>query len=182
MSEDSPLPKGLKPSPLVERLISGGAQPGEHVMIVGYIGRSPNDGYVRAYLDLTLSSYCEIDASDIVGTASIDPKNEISPSIVWVKRGAKIDRVDISRSTTVLGGQIQSNYLRRAMRNYAARARNSLLLVGGLTTAEDSCFLCASDLCPINTDECPTKNWGCLPSAACPTPPGSMFCPGTDLC
>jgi hypothetical protein len=107
-------PKGLEPHPLVEKLVSSGAQPGEHVTIVGYIGRSPGEGRVRVYLNLALSSYCDVAASDILTAAPVDSTNETSPSIIWVKLGAKIDRVDTSRSGTVLGGQIQQNYLPHA--------------------------------------------------------------------
>ena len=119
MSEESS-PKGLEPHPLVEKLVSSGAQPGEIVTIVGYIGRSPSEGRVRVYLNLALSSYCDVAASDILTAAPVDSTSEISPSIIWVKFGAKIDRVDISRSRTVLGGQIQQNYLHQAMLNFAA--------------------------------------------------------------
>jgi hypothetical protein len=117
MSEESS-PKGLEPHPLVEKLLSSGAQPGENVTIVGYIGRSPCEGRVRIYLNLALSSYCDVAASDILTVAPVDSTSEISPSIIWVKLGAKIDRVDTSRSTTVLEGQIQQNYLREAMLNF----------------------------------------------------------------
>lgn len=114
MSEESS-PKGLEPHPLVKKLLSSGAQPGENVTIVGYIGRSPGKGRVRVYLNLALSSYCDVAASDILTAAPVDSTSEISPSIIWVKLGAKIDRVDTSRSGTVLGGQIQQNYLHQAM-------------------------------------------------------------------
>jgi hypothetical protein len=119
MSEESS-PKGLEPHPLVEKLISSGAQPGENVTIVGYIGRSPCEGRVRVYLNLALSSYCDVAASDILTAAPVDSTSEISPSIIWVKLGAKIDRVDTSRSRTVLGGQIQQNYLHQTMLYCAA--------------------------------------------------------------
>ena len=187
MSEDSsdpPVPKGLEPSPLVERLISGGARPGGQVTIVGHIGRSPSDGHVRVYLDLALSSYCDIAASDILSAAPVDSTSEISPSIVWIKLGAKIDRVDISRSTTVLNGQIQQNYLRQAMRNFAARVRNRLLPMPAPAdrTDENSCFICQTDFCPKASDDCPSTGWACAHSNNCPPPPGSMFCPGSNLC
>jgi hypothetical protein len=120
MSEESS-PKGLEPHPLVEKLLSSGAQPGENVTIVGYIGRSPSEGRVRVYLNLALSSYCDVAASDILTAAPVDSTSEISPSIIWVKLGAKIDRVDTSRSTTVLEGQIQQNYLREAILNFHFR-------------------------------------------------------------
>jgi hypothetical protein len=118
MSEESS-PKGLESHPLIEKLLSSGAQPGENVTIVGYIGRSPCEGRVRVYLNLALSSYCDVAASDILTAAPVDSTSETSPSIIWVKLGAKIDRVDISRSRTVLSGQIQQNYLHQAMLNFA---------------------------------------------------------------
>jgi hypothetical protein len=114
MSEESS-PKGLEPHPLVKKLLSSGAQPGENVTIVGYIGRSPGKGRVRVYLNLALSSYCDVAASDILTVAPVDSTSEMSASIIWVKLGAQIDRVDTNRSRTVLGGQIQQNYLHQAM-------------------------------------------------------------------
>jgi hypothetical protein len=178
-SSDLPHPESLEPSPLVERLTRAGAEPGGQVTIVGYIGPSPSDGRTRVYLDLTLSSYCDIAASDIVGTAPIDSTSEISPSIVWVKLGAKIDRVDTNRSTTVLQGQIQQTYLSQALRNFTARMRNRALLwpAGGGRSDENSCFVCASDLCPKPSEGCPSTGWACAPSHGCPPPPKSMGCP-----
>jgi hypothetical protein len=182
MSEDSsdpPVPKGLEPSPLVERLISGGARPGGQVTIVGHIGRSPSDGHVRVYLDLALSSYCDIAASDILSAAPVDSTSEISPSIVWIKLGAKIDRVDISRSTTVLSGQIRQNYLQQAMQ---ARMGNYL----GVAGVSNDCSLGGPEGCPWVwvTYNCNTHGWryDCKPgggpgvfSYLCP--PGSFLCP-----
>ena len=165
MSKDHPLPKGLKSSPVVERLISGGAQPGEQVTIVGYIGRSSSDGHVRVYLDLALSSYCDIAASDIVGTASVDSQSEISPSILWLKLGAKIDRVDTSRSTTVLSGQIQQNYLQQAMRARMSNYRGFLL----------PSWECSQAGCVFGPP--PTVGWECWgPSLPCPGKV-SLYCP-----
>lgn len=176
MSKESSPPEGIEYSPLIDRLISGGAQPGEQVTIVGYIGRSSSDGHVRVYLDLALSSYCDIAASDIVGTASVDSQSEISPSILWLKLGAKIDRVDTSRSTTVLSGQIQQNYLQQATRNYAAILRDRLPMPLGRSD-EYSCLICQSALCPKPSEGCPSTGWECLRSNKCPPPPGSFGCP-----
>ena len=115
-SSDLPHPEGLEPSPPVEKLIAAGAKPGEQVTIVGHIGPSPSRGRVRVYLNLALSSYCDIDASDVLSSARLDSTSELSPSVLWVKLGTKIDRVDIDQSTTVLSGELRQNYLPQAIR------------------------------------------------------------------
>jgi hypothetical protein len=176
MRKSSP-PEGLKSHPLIEKLISGGAQPGGQDMIVGYIGPSQDDERVRVYLDLTLSSYCEIAVSDVVATASVDSQRESSPSIIWLKLGAKIDRVDTTRSMTVLSGQIQQTYLQQALRYYAAGVRNRPLTPLD-TTAEDSFFVCATALCPKPSDSCPSTGWACASNPPTCRPDPSIFqCP-----
>jgi hypothetical protein len=168
MSDDAPLPDHLKPSPLVERLLAGGAQPGGQVTIIGYIGRSPHEGHVRIYLDLKLSSYCDVAADDVVGTAPVDSESEISPSMVWLKVGAKIERVDTSRSTTVLQGQIQESYLEQAIGNYATTLRNLLYKPVKDPSAAPSCIFCPTPMHMCPSDICPPPSTGWCHTDGCP--------------
>jgi hypothetical protein len=181
MSEDPsdlPHPQGAEPSHSVERLIRAGAEPGGQVTIVGHIGPSPSDGTVRVYLDLALSSYCDIAASDVLSAARLDSTSEISPSILWVKLGAKIDRVDIDRSTTVLSGELRQNYLQQTMRSGVANYQAPVAVSYECSMGEPCTWTYV-------TYNCHTHGWriDCGPLGAsgpiftCLCPPGSELCP-----
>src|SRR5690348_8660971 len=82
--------------PLFQKLKARGEKgQAELTTMVGFLGDEESDGSVKLYLDISFGSYCKIPASDIVNIESVDPADENSPTIVWMKSSSRIELVKV---------------------------------------------------------------------------------------
>jgi hypothetical protein len=94
---------------------------------VGFVGDSPRPSFIRVYGSLALLSYCEIKRSDIVSAVSVDPDNDLSPTVVRVKADARVEYVRTDRlagEASYVSGKIMSLYgsdARDVQESYADR-------------------------------------------------------------
>lgn len=104
----------LETHPLVAKLHADPDELTDLVALVGYLGPSKREGYVRLYVDLTFHNYYEIPAEGIVSTSPTDASDENSPTAVHVAGGTQVDKVSVTSQSTearFLQGSISSGYL-----------------------------------------------------------------------
>ena len=65
--------------------------------IVGFVGDSPRDGYVRVYASLSFRTFCEVRKSDIALSALLDADDPEGPTVLRVSAGARIEFLRSSR-------------------------------------------------------------------------------------
>ncbi|MFL6257801.1 MAG: hypothetical protein ACJ74T_22570 [Pyrinomonadaceae bacterium] len=134
----------LSPHRLVERDHSDPDEvkvPPEVVLLVGYIGPSKRNDYIRLYQDLTFRNYYEIPKLGVVSTAPLNPDDENSPTGVQVIADTKLDVITISVQSVearLLSGTISSGYLGGAAAQSAAAAQAQPLCTN-ITTYMPSC-------------------------------------------
>lgn len=124
-SRDDPAGRGaekrvnLEPHPLVLRLRGEAEEPASRVMLTGYLGPAPQrPDAVRLYLDLEFQSYYVLPRAAVLATEPADPKDENSPTIVFVEAAAKLELVQVSTQTveaSYLRGAIAESHLAQAM-------------------------------------------------------------------
>lgn len=113
----SPGDVNLETHPLVAKLNADPDQLTDLVALVGYLGPSKREGYVRLYVDLTFRNYYEIPTEGIVSTSPTDASDENSPTTVHVAGDTQVDKVSITSQSTearFLQGSISSDYLSNA--------------------------------------------------------------------
>ena len=104
----------LETHPLVAKLHADPNQLTDLVALVGYLGPSKRDGYVRLYVDLSFRNYYEIPNEGIVSTSPTDASDENSPTTLHVAGDTQVDKVSITSQSTearFLQGSISSGYL-----------------------------------------------------------------------
>lgn len=104
----------LETHPLVAKLHADPDQLTDLVALVGYLGPSKREGYVRLYVDLTFRNYYEIPTEGIVSTSPTDASDENSPTTLHVAGDTQVDKVSITSQSTearFLQGSISSGYL-----------------------------------------------------------------------
>ncbi|GGZ01718.1 hypothetical protein GCM10010300_52180 [Streptomyces olivaceoviridis] len=159
-SESSRSPGGAPyPHPLIERLEQAGAL-GKHVTtVVGFLGKTQN-GKARIYLDLSLTTYCEVPADAIVMVAPVDDADDTSPQLIWLESTAQVRLVntaEISAEAQYISGGIRDRYFESALRLTTALTNR-----GDVTALRDSGTVWCR---PIRTLEgpCETRNIFCPP-------------------
>jgi hypothetical protein len=105
----------LNAHPLVSQLH---ADPDTHQgnkKIVGYLGPSRVADYIRIYTDLSFAEYFEVKRADILSTVAVNPQDENSPTVVFVKEDATIEHTSIVGSgADYLKGAIVNDYFASA--------------------------------------------------------------------
>lgn len=169
-SEPDLAPHPLAPEP--ER-----AQPAEAAdaltTLVGFVGRSAVEGHVRVYLDLSFTSYCEVATADIARTRPVDPGDEESPTVIWVKSSARMGMVSVGRlsgNAAYVTGAIRARHRQRAVRRVPV-ANASL----DPCTQWFDCWRDTAAFCPApDSDWCLTEGVPCPSNQSCPSDP--MWC------
>jgi hypothetical protein len=89
----------IQVNPLIAALLEKGAETG--MMLQGYVGPSPNEGYLRLYPVLgNLRKTIDVARADILHSVE-SPRSGLGAIIVWVKKDAQlvISRVESSATT-----------------------------------------------------------------------------------
>ena len=95
--------------PLVKKLVPDPDDPPDTVVLVGYLGSSSKQGFVRIYLDLNFLTYYELLASDVLHAEKVDPHHEDAPTKIIVDATAKLNLVQILEAS-FLQGSIAAAY------------------------------------------------------------------------
>jgi hypothetical protein len=100
MSDRNPSPD---PHPLVTRLTREGTDETEDVVaLVGFVGTTPS-GCVRLYSpESQLQRYLDLPADQIVDSRPVDPDDELSPTLVWVRRATMVEPMFTPDALTAL--------------------------------------------------------------------------------
>jgi hypothetical protein len=71
------------------------------VALIGFLGSSPLEGYVRLYESLALTHWLEIPRTDLVDRSSAagDPDPTVGESIIWVNRDALLTLCESVRAS-----------------------------------------------------------------------------------
>jgi hypothetical protein len=83
-------------------------------MLLGLLGRSPRDGYVRLYLTTELRDYLEVREEDTLFAKSLEtPENPIGGTALWVRGQANVEvtrRAAEDSDIQFLTGEITARY------------------------------------------------------------------------
>ncbi len=96
MADDDVGPPDLSTHPLVDKLNPGGDTPPGRVPLIGFIGPSPKEGFIRVYRDLQFRSYYEVPRDSVHHTIPVDREDPDSPTKVLVPADTPIDVVEVT--------------------------------------------------------------------------------------
>lgn len=117
----NPAGDDFEPSPLTEKVSRAGGAPVRTLR--GFtLGKSPDEGRWRLYLDTDLSHYIEFDKKDAVHAEEVAPGR----TLVWLVRNARVTE-STSRTLPVefLQGEIRTGFLRGLSGLTGAMAMNA---------------------------------------------------------
>src|SRR4051794_23770165 len=81
----------LKEHDLVKKIVTGPGQPGNAVLLVGYVGKSGSDDNVRLYLNLSFDEYVDIPKNSILHAAEAPEEVlQFGGSYIWIKKDTDI--------------------------------------------------------------------------------------------
>jgi hypothetical protein len=99
---------------LIQDLVPDPAQVPEARMLLGMLGRSSREGFLRLYLTTELKDYVEIDDSEVLLTRSLmTPENPLGGTAVWVRADANIEvtrRASEDSEEAFLTGEITARF------------------------------------------------------------------------
>jgi hypothetical protein len=111
---DSPERDTRREDQLIPDLVSDPTNVPDTRMLMGLIGRSSKDGYVRLYLTTELKDYVEVRDSDVLLTKSLQtPENPLGGSAIWVDANANVEVTRRARKVSeedFLTGEITARY------------------------------------------------------------------------
>jgi hypothetical protein len=74
------------------------ASTSEVEVLVGFVGPSPREGYIRIYASLAFRDFCEVRQADVLHSALVDAAHADGPTVVGVPGTAHIDYVKTHRN------------------------------------------------------------------------------------
>jgi hypothetical protein len=105
-SEGSESRSGLQPDRLVEKLIPDPAVPSPTTVLVGFLGKSPQEGRWRLYTTARLDEYVEFDEDDVRHSEPLSEReSSVGGTRVWLRLGAP------AQQTRVHARQVQAEFL-----------------------------------------------------------------------
>jgi hypothetical protein len=96
-------PVDLSPNPLITAMSKVDDQPAKAVELVGYLGPSDDDAFVRLYGSLDLGNYIEIPRTGIVFAQPLDASDPSEPSTVLVISTTKLQVVQTLEASFLEG-------------------------------------------------------------------------------
>src|SRR5215212_1141630 len=100
-------------SPFIKAVAGDGTSPPDVRVLTGWLGASGEEGYVRLYLDSSLSTYVDVPGDAILYSEEIPNSHPAGQRTVWVKRDADLKEGGsaITRAAKFLFGQVQQDFL-----------------------------------------------------------------------
>jgi hypothetical protein len=118
-SPDDQVRAELRPEALVERLVPDPAAPSPSTPLVGFLGRSTEEGRWRLYLTTAFDQYVEFDERDVRHSEPLSSsETSLGGTRVWLRQGASVQHTRVqSRQVQAefLAGSIASMHLSSAM-------------------------------------------------------------------
>jgi hypothetical protein len=100
--------------PLVSKLVPDPGSPGDIYPLVGYLAPSSRSGHLRIYHSQDFSYFTDVPEEAILHTEARRPGDENSPSVVYVKGGARVHVTRVEShvlSSRYLAGEIARSHL-----------------------------------------------------------------------
>lgn len=97
------------PNPIVKKVQEGAKEPGDALVVYGYLGSPDDAGIVRIYLDLSLQAYFELEWTRVLHCDKVDPANETSPTKIVIDASESLKLVQ-TYEASFLKGAIASAY------------------------------------------------------------------------
>ena len=147
--------------------------PGESLLLTGFLGASSESKQTRIYLDASLSSYVDVDAADIIHSEPLPrEQSPLGGSYIWVKRSAEVS-MGSAGGPTAKGKFFQGPLMTAYGGTFgAAGAAGTGGLVQGLAPGAGT-WIRPTEPCPL-THRYPCTAFNCTIaydcSFACPTP------------
>lgn len=100
-------------SPFIQAVAGDGTSPPDVRVLSGWLGASGEEGFVRLYLDSSLSTYVDIPKDAILYSEEIPSSHPAGQRTVWVKSDAELKEGGsaITRAAKFLFGQVQQDFL-----------------------------------------------------------------------
>jgi hypothetical protein len=159
----------------VGQIVKDPRNPPKTQLLVGYLGRSSEDGHTRLYLDPELNDYVEIPNEAILHTQASDDGSPLGGTLVWINRAAEVIHGEAGSTrykASFLEGRITQDYLGQA----AAGGAGQAAAFGPYTIPFPLCSPTAfPPFCPpsIPIWRCPTRVYPLCPKSVlivqCPT-------------
>jgi hypothetical protein len=158
----------------IARIVKDPKNPPKTTLLMGYLGRSSEEGHTRVYLDPELSEYVEVPNEAILHTEAAGEEDPLAGSYIWISRSAEVVHGEAG------GQRYKASFLEgRITQDYMGQAAG----LGGLGPAgpipptlpvqcNPSAF---SPYCPTQTFPCPPSQY--VP--ACPPSQTPILCPPT---
>lgn len=109
----------------IGQIVKDPKNPPKTLLLVGYLGRSSEDGHTRLYLDPELSDYVEIPNEAILHSEPAGDDSPLSGNYVWINRSAEVVHGEAGSTryrASFLEGRITQDYLGQAAGGAAAAA------------------------------------------------------------
>ena len=100
-------------SPFVKAVAGDGTTPPDVRVLKGWLGASGEEGFVRLYLDLELSTYVDIPSDAVLYSEGVPDSHPAGERHVWVPRNAELKEGGsaIARASKFLFGEVQRDFL-----------------------------------------------------------------------
>jgi len=161
----------------VSKIVKDPKAPPETTLVVGFLGRSSEEGHTRLYLNAELTDYVEVPNDAILHAEEASGEGpSLGAKYVWIARDAAVlhGRAGPDRyKASFLEGRITQAYMGSAQ---AAQVPD---LGGGWPWPVPTIGFCPTLGCPPPTLACPTR-FGCPTHFGCPPP--TLVCPTHFLC
>lgn len=162
----------LREDELVSKLVPDPTQQAGVVVLSGFLGRSPREGFQRLYTSPQLDAFVEIPADAIVHRLTLTPdQSAYGGTTVWLRAGTQ---VTYTRTTST---QLQAEFLQGPIMgsSSAQTAGPSPAIFAGLggRSRYNSIDVCPSDACSVDVcsmihQHCPRPTIGkCAPTMEC---------------
>ena len=154
-------------SKFVDAVIKDPANPPNVKLLVGYIGKSSTDGYIRIYFNAELSEHIDVPESAVLHIQDV-PDDHLDAKYVWINKDVEVTVRDAGRA------ELKSRFMSGPL---AESASDTAVETGGkkATFASPSVV----QICPtpsFNPATCPTETLRC-PSALGACPSIDLACP-----
>jgi hypothetical protein len=103
---------------LVEQVVRDPDNPPKTVVLLGFLGASSKNGFVRIYPDLDFRTYYELPATAVLFAKQPDPSHEEEPTTIIIDATANVSSVRVVEAS-FLAGTIASGYVSTTKGNAA---------------------------------------------------------------
>jgi hypothetical protein len=100
---------GVALNPIIMKMLSLEGQPAKAIELVGYVGPSSQDGFIRFYLKLDLSTYLEFPTAGLIYAEPPDPADSTQPIKILIDAATRLSVVESLEASFLEGSIIKSH-------------------------------------------------------------------------